>query len=117
MTQLSDPKNWNKTGGYKPGTSCLVTACFHRGLDIDCKEGSDFCGHRAQRLIRSIITNRWGDSRKDPNPYSKDGVIIEFNDHPMTTHEDIMWVLKWAEMVSRPIWRKPMNTATDQHLT
>ena len=105
IARLQDPENWNPDGSYRHGKKCIVTACFDAAVERSTR--SD-CNHRpALRVIRETITNQYGDSRK--SRWREDGVIIGFNDHPLTTHADVMAILHRAERRTRPFWRGPME--------
>lgn len=104
IKRLQDPENWNPDGSYKHGKKCIVTACFDAAVD---RSTHSDCNHiPALRVIKETIRNQYGRSRISPS--GKFG-IIEFNDHPLTTHADVMAILHRAEKQTRPFWRGPME--------
>lgn len=108
---LRDPNNWNPGGGYQHGKRCIVTACFWAAVDRS-EHGS--CNHLpALRAVRKAIEVRYGLTRgKEWNRRLRrdQADIIKFNDHPRTTHADVMSVLYQAEKNTRPFWRRSMAT-------
>jgi len=106
---LQDPAKWNPDGHYVHGTKCIVTACFNAAVDRsthhDCNHGP------ALAAIRDVIENRFGLSRGSQwsRRAGRDRAdIIRFNDNKLTDHDDVMWVLRKAERITRPFWRGDM---------
>lgn len=107
---LQDPDKWNHTGGHIPGKTCIVMCCFSKAVD-HAHEGNGGSHQRALRAIRHAIEARYGLSRgKQYNRRTRkdQADIIAFNDHPKTTHADVMGVLYQAEKFTRPFWRERM---------
>jgi hypothetical protein len=105
--RLSDPSRWNRTGGYSSGQSCIVTASFNAAVERSTTHDVDH--GPAMQVIREVIENRFGfDRGRMYNRFvgRETADIITFNDHPMTDHADVMWVLDQAEKRTRPFWRK-----------
>lgn len=110
IQRLSNPEKWNANGNYQHGKACIVTACS--GAAVQRSHGGYDCNHKpALATIRRIIEERFGLTRgcrwstRDQREIAD---IIDFNDHPDTTHGDVMWVLFVAERDTRPFWRKPL---------
>jgi hypothetical protein len=106
IARLKDPDNWNPDGPYLQGKSCIVTACFHSAAD---RSEHRSCSHvPTLKVISQVIKDQYEGSRD--SLYAR-GTIIGFNDHPRTTHADVMEVLHRAEHITRPFWRKPLQVA------
>ena len=90
---LKDPEKWNGSGKYVQGKECIVTAlstrCIHYSEHWDVSNGP------AKRHIKRALRNKChvpkGTMRRDG---SVD--IIHWNDHPETTHEDVLNMLEEA---------------------
>lgn len=95
---LSNPINWNHSGGFHPESHCIVTAVFHEC--VKRSTGRDVSRRPALDTITQVIIDLYGAERM-----GNEG-IIGFNDHPDTTHADIMRVMNEAERRLRPFWTR-----------
>lgn len=101
--RIKDPERWNGTGNYQRGKRCTVEAlfdaCVERSVHRDIK------GTNARRAIQKAIRMT---AHVPKGCIHRNGKIdiINWNDAPETTHDDVLAVFRRAiKSVSFP-WEK-----------
>ena len=95
ITRLSDERNWCHTGASSGGMARL---CVHITIDFISKRRGELhgvFGPVANPVFSAVVR-----SAQALFPARADGSIISgFNDHPDTTHADVMRVLHRAREI------------------
>jgi hypothetical protein len=90
---IKDPENWNATGDYQRGKNCIVTAIFARCVHYSV--GRDVSVRPAGNKVRAAIRDT-AHVPKCARDYRGRIDIINWNDDPSTTHDDVMDVMNEA---------------------
>lgn len=100
---IKDPDNWNATGGYQRGKNCIVTAIFSRCVHYSV--GRDVSVQPAGNKVREAILRTAHIPKKARDRKGRID-IINWNDDPSTTHDDVMNVMNAAIRLASFPWEK-----------
>jgi len=103
--KIKDPDKWNGTGQYQHGSGkrCIVEAIFDACVARSAH--SDVSVRPATRRIRAAIRQTAHVPKRAIN-YRGGINIINWNDSPETTHDDVMAVFKRAIKAASWPWER-----------